>query len=174
MRRPRPSDCCFAVCGAALALGLLVGCVSEKAPVKRSAKSERTGGPIEEITLLAIPVALNMDAQPGPDGFVIKIYAGGPKHPKSVPIEGGQLEVRMFDGIPGLTEPAAAKPRRTWTFTAQDLKSYEIRTSIGTGYQLALHWEDAKPKREKISVVVGYLPTKGPALFSAPSIIATR
>jgi hypothetical protein len=159
----------------ALALGLAAGCVSEKQQKKIHPKSEPGGSTaIQEINLLAIPVALNFDDKPGPDGFVIKIYAGNRNRAKPFPIESGKIEVLMYDGIPGVTENASLKPRRVWTYTAEELRQSQIQSSIGTGYQLAPLWGDAKPIQDKIAVVVRYTPVNGPPLSSAPSIIATR
>jgi len=155
-----------------LMAGLAGGCVSEK-PSRKPPAVWDSGARIQELNLLAVPVAVNLDDRPGPDGFVIKIYAGSPKRPKPVPLEDGQIEVAMFDGIPGIGD-AVSQPRRIWTYTAQELRPYQIETSIGIGYQLAVLWGDAKPTHDKITVVVRYTPARGQSLASAPSIIAAR
>jgi hypothetical protein len=154
------------------ALLLAGGCISEK-PSHKSLPQSDSSGHIEEINLLAVPVALNLDNRPGPDGFVIKIFAGSRKRPKPFPLEDGQIEILMFDGIPGMGD-AVAQPRRIWTYSAQELKPYEVETSIGAGYQLAIPWGDAKPTHDKITVVARYTPRGGRPLTSAPSIIAAR
>lgn len=164
--------CSVAAC-AALLLGLASGCVSEK-QARKSVPAVEPSGPIRQINLLAVPVAWNLDSRPGPDGFVIKIYAGNPKRPKPVPIDSGSIEVRMYDGIPGVTAPADTAPRRVWTYTAAELRLYQIQSSIGPGYQLVIPWGDAKPASDKITVVVSYAPPQGAPVVSAPSIIATR
>jgi hypothetical protein len=156
-------------------LVILSGCVSEKqAKALPRTSGPAGGGTIQEINLLAVPVALNMDEKPGPDGFVIKIYAGNRNRPKPFPIDEGKVEILMFDGIPGVTEGAARQPRRVWTYSAEQLKPFEIETSIGAGYELALNWGDAKPVFGKIAVVVRYTPPKGAPIASAPSVIAAR
>jgi hypothetical protein len=162
-------------CGLLL-LGFAAGCVFEKqkARPKPPASSDSGDPTVKEINLLAIPVALNMDDKPGPDGFVIKLYATSPKRPKPFPIEAGRIEVCMYDGVPGWTNAASDTPRRTWVFQPEELRRYQVQTSIGTGYELALLWEDAKPTRDRISVIVRYTPPSGPALLSAPSVIAVR
>jgi hypothetical protein len=175
MLNPHPAKLPFAVFWCALALGLALGCVSEKQQKKIHPKPEPGGSAaIQEINLLAIPVALNFDDKPGPDGFVIKIYAGNRNRAKPFPIESGKIEVLMYDGIPGVTENAALKPRRVWTYTAEELRQSQIQSSVGTGYQLAPLWGDAKPVQNKIAVVVRYTPLNGPPITSAPSVIATR
>src|SRR5262249_30873792 len=127
-----------------------------------------------EVNLLAIPVALNFDQKPGPDGFVIKVYATNRKRPKALPINRGKIDVLMFDGVPGVTEGASLQPRRTWTYTAEELKTFEIQGAIGTGYQLAPQWGDTVPAGNQISVVVRYSPPEGRPVTSAPSVIAVR
>jgi hypothetical protein len=154
---------------------LASACVSEKHLKKPTISSPSGGGaPIQEINLLAVPVALNLDEKPGPDGFAIKIYAGNRNRPKPFPIEDGKIDILMFDGIPGVTENASPKPRRVWTYTAEELKPFEIQTSIGIGYQVAERWGDAKPVNGQIAVVVRYSPPQGRPITSAPSVIAAR
>lgn len=155
-------------------LCLFLGCVSDQDSKKPSVTSFFGGGgpAIDEINLLAVPVALNLDGIPGLDGFVIKIYASNRERPKPVPIEAGSVEVLMYNGIPGVTENASQKPQRTWTYKASELKQFEINTSIGTGYQVAPIWGAEKPAGNKISVIVRYIPSQGKTITSAPSIIS--
>jgi len=149
------------------------GCVSESKPPKRTGTAQIRGGDIEEINVLAVPVALSFDQAPGPDGFVVKIYASARKRPKPVPIENGKLELVMYDGMVGLMGPGSSQPLRVWTFTAQDLKAFEFHSTIGTGYQLAPLWGNDQPTSGKITILVRYIPPKGNPISSAPSIIST-
>jgi hypothetical protein len=153
----------------ALAL-LLSGCVSDKKNVRPTA-APAVSGPIQEINLLAIPVALNFDQTPGPDGFVIKVFASNRKRPKPMPIENGVIEVMMFDGAPGSIEDTA-EPRRVWTYNAAELRVFEVKASIGISYQLMPAWGDAKPAGNKITVVVRYTTPGGGIVNSAPSVIS--
>jgi len=93
-------------------LGLIIGCASPKQ--KTPSPHANSEGPVDQLNMLAIPVALNFDQRPGPDGFVVKVYAGNRNRPRPVSILSGTLELLMYDGIlksPGLN---TAKPRRTW------------------------------------------------------------
>ena len=149
---------------------LLPACVSEnqsKAPVPAPASAGR----IQEINLLALPMALDFDGLPGVDGFVLKIYATNRKATKPLPLDDGKVEVLMYDGIPNPSGPGL-QPAKIWTFTATELKRYEIHTSIGVGYQLSLLWGEAKPSRNRISVIARYTSAAGAILTSAPSVIA--
>src|SRR6185369_2066764 len=85
-----------------LLLGVGSGCVSDhkQGLQPRPAVSEGSAqSGIHELNLLAIPVALNFDQKPGPDGFIVKVYAGNRRQPKPLPIENGKLEIIMYDGI---------------------------------------------------------------------------
>ena len=151
------------------------GCVSDPKPKPRphpSTNAAPAKSGIQEINLLAIPVALNFDEKPGLDGFIIKVYAGNRRQPKPLPIENGQIEILMYDGIPGVTEGASLQPRKQWTYTADELRHYEIRSSIGMGYQFSPMWGDAQPVNNKIAVVVRYTSANGSVITSAPSFIA--
>jgi hypothetical protein len=152
---------------------LLTGCVSEggKPPKKTVSAPVNTGG-IQEINVLAMPMALNFDAKPGPDGFIIKIYASNPKRPKPLFIEEGKVEIYMFDGVPGMTADATGEPRRIWAYTAAELIQFEIKSSIGPAYQFALLWGEAKPRGDRITVGVRYTPPSGRSIDSAPSVIS--
>ena len=154
---------------ALILLLLPIGCASvkPKSPAKDSAAAT-----IDQINLLASPVALNFDDSAGPDGFVLKVYAGNRDRPKPVPILSGNLEVLMFDGIPKTNAPEAPAPRRTWKYSAEQLQTHSTRTSIGTGYQLSPQWGEAKPAGDKISVLVRYTSPSGVTIYSAPSVIA--
>ncbi len=152
------------------ALVLTVGCVSGQK--KSAGEPIPQQGPVEELHLLAIPVALNFDQVPGVDGFAVKVYAGSSQVPKSVRIPDGTLEILMFDGLLSGTDFAATPPLRIWTYPAAALKKFEIVTSIGTGYQLTPQWGEAKPTRDKITVVARYTSAGGVTIYSAPSSIS--
>jgi hypothetical protein len=150
----------------------LSGCVSESKGKKPAAIPEAGSQSIQEINVLAIPVALNFDERPGPDGFVIKVFASNRKRAKPLPIEKGSIEVLMFDGVPGMTEGASLQPKRIWSYSAEELKHFENTGSIGLAYQLAPLWGDAKPTGNNISVVVRYTAPSGATIASAPSVIS--
>ena len=154
-----------------LLVSFLAGCVSEKELKKPAISSEGGTGNIDEVNVLAVPVALDLDQVPGPDGFVIKVYAGSRKRPKPFGIDDGKLEVLMFDGLPG---EASAAAKSSWSYTAEELRKFEIRTSIGVGYQITLQWGKNKPTHDKFTILVIYFPSKGRPIRSAPSIIAAR
>jgi hypothetical protein len=158
--------------GLALAMLVANGCISDKPRPKHVSQSDYGTGPIDELNVLAVPVALNFDQSSGPDGFVIKIYAGSRKRAKPVAIENGRLEILMFDGTLDLNSSEEPKPWKTWTFTADEIRPFEIRSSIGVGYQLQPLWGKARPTQDKFTVIARYIPQKGRRIISQPSVIA--
>jgi hypothetical protein len=172
MMKSKPSIRSVAAFGCMLALGAWLGCVSEGKKARPVTSPDAKGAPIDEINLLAAPAALNFGQTAGPVGFAVKVYASNHKEPKPVPIESGKIDILMFDGSPGLAGDSLAKPLRVWSFGAADLKRFEIRTSIGVGYQLAPLWGEARPTGDKLTIVVRYTSGQGTSVTSAPSIIA--
>jgi hypothetical protein len=152
---------------------ILSGCVSPGNDGNRTAPVfDPSGATIDELNLLAVPVALNFDNLPGLDGFVIKVYAGNRNRPKPVPIEAGKLELLMYDGILQRSDHGPISALRVWNFASDQLRRYQVKTSIGTGYELKLEWAEAKPKMDRITVLARYLPPAGKVIYSAPSVIS--
>jgi hypothetical protein len=157
-----------------IALGLLacglMGCVSEGK--KSRPVALLASGAIDEIHLLSVPMALNMDPAPGPDGFAVKIFATTQSNPKAVAITKGTLEILMFDGIVQNSNWEALKPLRTWSFPADVLRGFSSNGSLGIDYQLAPLWGAAKPTNPCITVVARYRLSSSVTLYSGPSVIA--
>jgi len=151
-------------------LALWVGCASPPGGGGGHAGDAR-GSP-DELHLFGVPVTLDLDQQPGSDGFAIRIYASSRTQAKGIPLRNGSVEISMFDGVVSDQKPTAAKPRRVWTFPAGELKSHLCQTAIGTGYQFALRWEDAVPAGDRITVVARYTSPQGRTISSGPSTIA--
>lgn len=150
-----------------LVLGaLLLGCVTEK-----SAPTSTPSGPITQLTLLAAPVALNLDGLPGADSLVVKIYASTAASPKPVPITSGTLELLAFEGLLKKSTNAP-EPFKTWTFTASELRRRQFKASIGTGYEITASWPGLKPKADKLTILVRYQPSTGRPLYSSASTIS--
>tara|TARA_Y100001934_G_scaffold98656_1_gene121472 strand:- start:9925 stop:10323 length:399 start_codon:yes stop_codon:yes gene_type:complete len=122
-------------------------------------------GSIDSLNVLSFPVAVNLDEDPGTDGFAIKVYPGNLRAAKTREITGGTLEIALFDGVRG-SKPA--DPLKTWTFSAEQLRAYRIDATIGIGYQLALRWEENRPSRSRFSIVTRLIREGKPDVFSAP------
>lgn len=161
----------------ALAIGLAVGCGtggsggggSTGAPANR--RSQRSSG-ILELHLLTMPVALNLDGAPGPDGIAIKLFANVGNAAKPAPIRSGEIEILLFDGLLTGNNGPLPQPAHTWTFTAKELKEFETQAMVGTGYQLTLRWGGFKPKNDRVTIVARHPIGEGRYLYSTPGVIA--
>jgi hypothetical protein len=124
---------------------------------------------IRELHLFGIPVAINMDQEPGPDGFVVRVYASNGRAATGIPIKAGRLEIVMTDG--GRPKDGEeAKPLKVWTYDAQALKAHAVKSSIGWGYRFGLAWNEARPTHDRFTVVVRYVSASGQVLASSPSV----
>lgn len=164
---------------AALSLALLGAelCTAGPRPSETEAAapvSKGSRGGIDELHLFTVPVALNLDREPGPDGFEIKVYASSAERAKGVPITKGSLEVVMYDGVVSAGGLEAAKPLHTWTYTAAQLKPFASTSSLGVGYRMAIRWAKDSPKGASITVVVRHLLPKRETIYSSPSVIAVE
>jgi hypothetical protein len=130
-------------------------------------------GAVDQLHLLTIPLAINFDNTTGADGFAIKVYASRASEPKPVAISRGSVEIMMYDGVVRATDLEKARPLRTWTFATDALREHQYRTSIGTGYQFALAWGDAKPAADHITVLARYRSPDGQVIASLPGSIVT-
>jgi hypothetical protein len=129
---------------------------------------------VDQLHLLTIPLAINLDNVPGSDGFAIKVYASRAGEPKPVAIPRGSIEILMYDGVIRATDLETARPLRTWTFAGDELRGRQYSTSIGVGYQFALPWGDAKPTADRITVLARYHSPDGKVIASLPSSIVTN
>jgi len=116
------------------------------------------------------PVALDLDGQPGVDGFSLRLFANESANPKTVPITSGQIEILMFDGtLFGRTN--VPPTLRTWTFTTAELKTRAFNSSIGAGYEFLLAWGTNKPTRRLITLAARHTDPRGNIITSRPSSV---
>ena len=131
------------------------------------------GGKIDSLYVFSVPVALDLDGSPGPDGFGVTLYASKAAGSKGVPITNGKVEVLMFDGAPQENTKTNEAPRRVWTFSSADLKKQMIKTPrLGTGYRFTPRWEDTPPLQSCITIVARYVSPGETTVQSAPTTIA--
>lgn len=124
---------------------------------------------ISELNLLGLPMAVNLDAQPGADGVVVKLFANSPASARAVPIRSGTLEISAYPGSPG---PATLPPPfHRWMFTPAQLAPHAFTTTLGTGYNLILDWRPRSFPADRVTVIARYQPDHGPSVISAPSSI---
>jgi hypothetical protein len=158
----------YNVLGVLTVVALLAACSSPRPKTGAPAAAPMTGR-IEEIHLLAIPMALNLDQKPGLDGFGIKVYAINRALPKPLPIRDGTLEILMYDGF---VDDTNARPRCTWKYQPEELAKYERTATVGPAYEFAPRWTTNNPSQNRITVIARYTSPEGAPLDSAASIIA--
>ncbi len=148
------------------------GCLLAALPALPGCKSTPlgTGSNIVQLNLITVPVALNLDGLPGPDGISIRVYASAKDNPKQVAIKKGTLEVILFDG-PFQRQGPPPSVLKQFTFAAEDLRRAEFTAEIGKGYQLALAWGTNVPTHRVISVAVRHTAPDGTIATSRPSSV---
>lgn len=134
----------------------------------------RKGGAaaLESLHVLSVPVAVDFDGVPGPDGFALTLFAKGSKSAKGAPLPAGVLELLMYDGLYADGMSPAPELLRAWRFTEAEWRKHSGRSAVGTGYRFTLRWEEARPTRSQITIVARFTPDRGPAVKSAPSSVA--
>ena len=157
-------------CSLVLLLALVSGCGTTGGGSRSTSRSSGEG--VSEFHVVTFPVALNLDARPGPDGFALKLFAVGPRDPKSVRLPGGTVELSLYDGLVtgGETNPPA--PLRSWTFTPAQLKQFEQEAVIGVHYQFTLRWNSPGPTQERVTVMGRYHEPGGRVVAAAPSVVS--
>jgi hypothetical protein len=157
---------------AALLLLACPGCVTSGPRAKPAHDNPASAARIDELNLVTMPVVVNLESKLGVNGVQVKIYAVDFKRPKTQAIREGTLEILMFDGLVGESFDQTNRCRHLWSFPALDLPSYAATTTVGTGYLFPLPWGKDRPRADKMTLIARYLPTQGPAIYSAPSYIA--
>jgi len=164
-------------CALALGVGVSSGCSTGNSrgdAVSAGGANKRSKRPsgILELHLLTMPVALNLDGAPGPDGVAVKLFANVGNAAKPAGIRSGEIEILLFDGLLSDKNVQTLKPAHTWTFTAKELKGFETQAMVGTGYQLTLRWGSFKPKNDRVTVIARHPIGDGRYLYSTPGVIA--
>jgi hypothetical protein len=136
----------------------------------KSSPLRSSSGQIVELNLMTVPVALDLDGRPGPDGISVKLYASAKENPKPVRLREGALELLLFDGA--FRRQAAPPPvLRQFKFSADELRANEFTARIGTGYQFFLRWGTNVPTQRIMSVAARYTPPEGQVVLSRPNSI---
>jgi len=78
-------------CAACLLAVALCGCVTNSKTPRAASSSA-----IDELNLLGLPVAVNLDRRPGADGVVVKLFATSRSSPRAMPLRSGTLELIAY------------------------------------------------------------------------------
>ena len=128
---------------------------------------------ITQLHLFSAPVAITLGMGAGPDAVAVKIFACEGTDAKGVAITKGQLDFLMFDGLLVTSNTDKLIPLKTWTFLPKDLRRFEFKRVAGVGYDLALGWEQSKPKAVRVTVVARYRFPDAQVVYSEPAVIST-
>ena len=123
---------------------------------------------IAQLNVITVPVALDLDGRPGPDGVALKLYASHATNPKAIRIRDGTIEILLFDGtFHGRTNPPPIL--RTAVFTPAELRLNEFKSNIGYGYDLTLRWGTNLPTQRLMSVGARYTSPDGRPIVTRTS-----
>ena len=129
-----------------------------------------TKNAIAQLNVITVPVALDLDGRPGPDGVALKLYASHATNPKAIRIRDGTIEILLFDGtFHGRTNPPPIL--RTAVFTPAELRLNEFKSNIGYGYDLTLRWGTNLPTQRLMSVGARYTSPDGRPIVSRTSSV---
>lgn len=145
---------------------LLAGCASGR----KFSSGDAGDGRVTALNVITVPVALNLNQRPGPDGFSAKVYANKANTPKTIPLKDGKLEILMFDGT-FFGKTNVPPPLKTWTFDSGQLEAFGFDAGIGHGYQFTLLWENSLPRERVISIAARYTDAAGRIVTSRPSTV---
>jgi len=151
--------------------GGVVGCGG---PVRQGATPDRPPAPVSQVDVVAaeaVPMAVNWDERPGPDGVRIRVTLFQRAQPRPV-VGSGTLDFLLFPGKVGDVDPATARPAQSWTFACAELRPSLVRSIVGWGYSLSLGWGDRMPDSPTVTVFVRYAAPGGEPVWSKPVTIA--
>ena len=131
------------------------------------------GEGVDAVHVFGLPVTINMDTRPGPDGFALRVFITKNGGAKGAPINKGAIEVLMFDGVVSIDDIQSKQPKQLWKFTPEQLAAMREQTSLGNAYRFALRWNEP-PQHGHITVLARYIPTRGHPIYSSPSSIPHR
>ena len=123
---------------------------------------------VDAVHVFGLPVTINMDTRPGPDGFAVRVFVTKNGGAKGTVINNGSIEILMFDGAMKLEDLATQQPKERWKFSPKQLASVREQTSLGTAYRFTLQWTEA-PRHGHVTVLARYVPQKGEPIYSSPS-----
>jgi hypothetical protein len=150
---------------------LWAGCSAPSSSLPKPSARTSSRSAVAELHLFGVPVTLNLDDRPGPDGFAVTLYASNGVQDKGIAIKNGTVRFLMYDGASNPAGTAPTEPRHTWTFSTEELQAFEGRSAIGIGYRFALRWGEALPKRDRIVIVAQYTGPDQRTISSQPSTI---
>lgn len=125
---------------------------------------------VDAVHVFGLPVTINMDTKPGPDGFAVRVFVTKNGGAKGTVISSGSIEILMFDGAMKIEDLAKQEPKQSWKFNPKQLAAMREQTSLGNAYRFTLRWNEP-PTHGHITVLARYVPQKGEPIYASPSSI---
>ncbi|OPX22416.1 MAG: hypothetical protein B1H04_05030 [Planctomycetales bacterium 4484_123] len=147
-----------------------VGCTG---PEKVASTPPQAVEEVDDILVLADPVAANWDGQAGADGLDVGVLLFRRDRKLPVTVK-GTLEMRLYEGVVRAEDLPQARPLRTWRFDAAQLRALLGRTPAGWGYALRLPWGPTRPATSSVTLTARYVAPSGRTVHAPPVAIATR
>src|SRR5687768_10346538 len=89
---------------------------------------------VDAVHVFGLPVTINMDTRPGPDGFAVRVFVTKNGGAKGATINNGSIEILMFDGAMKIDDLTTQEPKQSWKFNAKQLAAMREQTSLGMAY----------------------------------------
>lgn len=129
---------------------------------------------VEELVLLTSPSGLNLDDQPGIDGFTAGVYAHCRHQARGMELRQGELQFELFDGI-YRSIPFDLEPYKVWSFSAEQMMAQRAESLLGVRYSFVIQWEPGFVTGTDVTVRVRYEDVStGHSVVSAPLTLAVR
>jgi hypothetical protein len=170
-RRSLPSfDYARALLSLIVLLAITTFCACTSTAPSAGTSSSPAKNRITQLNVITVPVALDLDGKPGPDGVAVKLYANNPEHPKALRMREGTLEFIMFDGtFHGRTNPPPIV--QSFTFAASEFRLHEFNSKLGWGYEFTLRWGTNLPTQRIMSIGARYTAPNSRPIVSRTSSV---
>ena len=173
---------CLGVC---LMAGAQTGCVTESRSDHRArsgtdatgsgAKSSaKAGQDVDAIELYVLPVVLDWDKVPGPDGVQARVMLFRFSEAPPVRLTQGTLDFLLYEGRLRADDLATATVFHTWSYTPAEIAPSLERNIVGDGYTLRLGWGAHVPTGDFVTLVARYVPLTGAPVRSAPVTLVMK
>ena len=133
--------------------------------------SPTTVARIDKMEMQVFPAAIDLDGQPGADGWQVRVYLyrlSDSGRVRAVRVS-GTLELLLFDGRVAAEAIGKAQPRQRWSFSAQQLRRHGVHGLAGWSYPLRLKWDRPVAPAQHVTLVARYRPPGGQWLYSQPN-----
>jgi hypothetical protein len=156
---------------ATIAAVFLLGLTGCQVPeIKLDKTPPRPVANVNKITLLAQPMAVNLDYQPGPDALRVEVFLFHDDKPQPV-LGQDTVQFLLYEWPTGAASQPTDSPYLVWTYPPERLAGHITRNPIGWGYAVDLKWGAQEPRSNAVTVVAVYRFADGHTISSSPVTI---